>query len=190
MSDKSIQQKTGRIEDASLEEQCIEKEIVFSGRMLRMDRDRIRLPNGVETTREVVRHPGAVGILPFKGEELILVRQYRYPIEEITLEIPAGKLDPGEEPLTCAVRELREETGYRGTLEHLVSIYTTPGFTDEIIHLYKATDLVWDPLQTDEDEFLNVESVPWAMAKEMALAGEYKDAKTILGILMLAGKEK
>ncbi|SHN78335.1 NUDIX domain-containing protein [Desulfitobacterium chlororespirans] len=190
MSDHFIQQKAGVIEDAGLEEKCIEKEIIFAGRMLRMDRDTVRLPNGAETTREVVRHPGAVGILPFKGEELLLVRQYRYPIERITLEIPAGKLDPGEAPLACAERELREETGYGGTLEHLISIYTTPGFTDEVIHLYKATDLVWDPLQADEDEFLNVESVAWTKAKEMVLAGELRDAKTILGILLVLGKEQ
>ncbi|MEL1135207.1 NUDIX hydrolase [Desulfitobacterium sp. THU1] len=173
-----------------LEEVFVKREIVFSGRMLRMDRDTVCLPNGAETTREVVRHPGAVGILPFKGEELLLVRQYRYPIEQVTLEIPAGKLDPGETPLDCAERELREETGFRGTLEHMVSIYTTPGFTDEIIHLYKANDLIWDPLQADEDEFLNVVSIPWTEAQKMVLAGEFKDAKTMLAILMLAGKEQ
>lgn len=172
-----------------LEEKFVKKEIAFCGRMLRMDRDTVRLPNGVETTREVVRHPGAVGILPFKGEELLLVRQYRYPIERVTLEIPAGKLDTGEEPLACAQRELREETGYRGTLEHVASIYTTPGFTDEIIHLYKATELVWDPLQADEDEFLNVVSIPWLEAKEKVLIGELNDAKTMLGILMLLNKD-
>lgn len=190
MINKSEQHKAAQTVNERLEEEFIEKEIVFSGRMLRMDRDTVRLPNGVEATREVVRHPGAVGIIPFKGDELILVRQYRYPIEQVTLEIPAGKLDSGEEPLVCAERELREETGYRGTLEHIISIYTTPGFTNEVIHLYKATDLVWDPLQTDEDEFLNVEIVPWAKAKEMVLAGEFSDAKTMLAILMLLGKEQ
>ncbi|HHY27388.1 MAG TPA: NUDIX hydrolase [Desulfitobacterium dehalogenans] len=189
MNNKPEPEKGGRAVIDKLEEKCLEKEIVFAGRMLRMDRDRVRLPNGAETTREVVRHPGAVGILPFKGDELLLVRQYRYPIQQVTLEMPAGKLDPGEEPLVCAERELREETGYRGTLEHLVSIYTTPGFTDEIIHLYKATELVWDPLQADEDEFLNVVSIPWAQAKEQALSGELNDAKTMLAILLLLGKE-
>lgn len=190
MMNKPDQNKADLAMNECLEEEYIKKEIVFSGRMLRMDRDTVRLPNGAEATREVVRHPGAVGILPFNGDELILVRQYRYPIEQITLEIPAGKLDPGEEPLLCAERELREETGYRGNLEHMVSIYTTPGFTDEIIHLYKATDLIWDPLQTDEDEFLNVESIPWTKAKKMVLTGELRDAKTMLGILMLLGKEQ
>lgn len=171
-----------------LEEECIEKETIFKGRMLRLDRDIVRLPNGVETTREVVRHPGAVAIIPMRGEEVLLVRQYRYPIELVTLEIPAGKLDPGEEPQVCAERELREETGYRGTLEHLGTFYTTPGFTDEVLHLYKATDLVWDPLKADEDEFLNVESISWVEAKEKAFSGKFNDAKTILGILMLAGR--
>lgn len=171
-----------------LEEECIRKETVFAGRMLRLDRDTVRLPNGVETTREVVRHPGAVAVLPFKGEDLLLVRQYRYPIEQVTLEIPAGKLEHGEEPLGCAERELREETGYRGTLEYLGTFYTTPGFTDEVMHLYKATDLVWDPLAADEDEFLNVESIPWSEAKEKAYTCGFNDAKTILGILMFAGR--
>ncbi|MGE4271626.1 MAG: NUDIX hydrolase [Desulfitobacterium sp.] len=192
MEDKQNHHEADRTvtNQTQLEEVFIKKEIVFSGRMLRMDRDTVCLPNGAETTREVVRHPGAVGILPFKGEELLLVRQYRYPIEQVTLEIPAGKLDPGETPLDCAERELREETGFRGTLEHMVSIYTTPGFTNEIIHLYKATDLIWDPLQADEDEFLNVVSIPWTEAQKMVLAGELKDAKTMLAILMLAGKEQ
>ena len=171
-----------------LEEVCVRKETVFTGRMLRLDRDTVRLPNGVETTREVVRHPGAVAVLPFKGEDLLLVRQYRYPIEQLTLEIPAGKLDPGEEPLVCAERELREETGYRGTLEFLGTFYSTPGFTDEVMHLYKATDLIWDPLTADDDEFLNVERISWSEAKEKAFSCGFNDAKTILGILMLAGR--
>lgn len=171
-----------------LNEVCVRKETVFKGRMIHLDRDIVRLPNGVETTREVVRHPGAVAILAQRGEDLLLVRQYRYPIEQLTLEIPAGKLDLGEEPLTCALRELREETGYRGTLVHLGTFYSTPGFTDEVMHLYKATDLVWDPLTTDDDEFLNVESIPWSEALRRAYSGEFNDAKTILGILMLAGR--
>jgi ADP-ribose pyrophosphatase len=171
-----------------LEEELVSKETVFYGRMLRLDRDTVRLPNGVETTREVVRHPGAVAVIPLKGDDLLLVRQYRYPIEQLTLEIPAGKLDPGEEPMVCAGRELREETGYRGTLEFLGTFFTTPGFTDEVMHLYSATDLVWDPLSADDDEFLNVVSIPWVEAKEKAFAGEFNDAKTILGILLLAGR--
>jgi ADP-ribose pyrophosphatase len=173
-----------------LVEECVRKERVFEGRMIQVDRDTVRLPNGVETTREVVRHPGAVAVLPFKDDNLLLVRQYRYPIEQITLEIPAGKLDPEEEPLICAGRELREETGYRGTLEYLGTFYSTPGFSDEVMHLYKATDLVWDPLSPDEDEFLNVESISWTEAKEKAVSCGFNDAKTILGILMLMGRSQ
>lgn len=173
-----------------LEEECVRKETMFKGRMIRLDRDTVRLPNGVETTREVVRHPGAVAVLALKDGDLLLVRQYRYPIEQVTLEIPAGKLDSGEEPVVCAERELREETGYRGTLTHLGTFFTTPGFTDEVMHLYKATDLVWDPLTADEDEFLNIERIPWEEAKQRALSGGFNDAKTILGILMLAGRNQ
>ncbi len=174
----------------SLKEELIHKEIAFSGKLLQVDCDSVRLPNGERSTREVVRHPGAVAILAFRGDELLLVKQYRYPLEKMTIEIPAGKLDPGEEPDKCAQRELREETGYRGTLEYLGKFYTTPGFTDEVIYLYKAVDLVWDPLKADCDEFIHVVNIPLEKAVEKVLNNELKDAKTILGILLLWGKEK
>lgn len=177
-------------EEDSLREKLISKEVAFSGRLLRVDCDTVKLPNGEKSTREVVRHPGAVAILAFHEEELLLVKQYRYPLEKVTLEIPAGKLDPGEEPLNCAQRELREETGFGGRLEYLGEFYTTPGFTDEIIYLYKAVDLHWDPLKADDEEFLHVVRIPWVKAVEMVFKNEIKDAKTMLGILYLWGKEK
>ena len=172
----------------NLEEKCLKKELIFKGRMISLDRDTVQLPNGESTTREVVRHPGAVGIIALLGEELLLVQQYRYPVGEVTLEIPAGKLDKNEEPIVCAERELREETGYRGTLDPLGSFYTTPGFTDEVMHLFLAQALVWDPLALDDDEFLKVEKMPWHEAVTKAQKGEFPDTKTNLGILLAQGK--
>ena len=170
------------------QEQRIEGELVYEGRMLRLERDTVRLPNGLESTREVVRHPGAVAIIALQDQQVLMVRQYRYAIAQETLEIPAGKLDPQELPHACAVRELREETGYRGTMEHIGTFYTTPGFTDEVMHLFLARDLVHDPLTPDDDEFIGVERIPWDEAVHRAHQSQFNDAKTILGILLVQGK--
>lgn len=169
-------------------EERLRGEVIFEGRMLRVERDTVRLPNGLETSREVVRHPGAVGIIALLDQQVLLVRQYRYAIAQKTLEIPAGKLDPRETPLDCAVRELREETGYRGTMEHISTFYTTPGFSDEVMHLFLAQDLVWDPLAQDEDEFIEVERIPWDEAVQRAEQNGFKDAKTVLGVLLVKAR--
>ncbi|WP_407308367.1 NUDIX domain-containing protein [Desulfosporosinus sp. SB140] len=171
-----------------LSETRIRGEVLFEGRMLRLERDIVRLPNGAEASREVIRHPGAVAIIALQDQEVLLVRQYRYAIGRETLEIPAGKIDPQESPLSCAVRELREETGYSGVMELIGTFYTTPGFTDEVMHIFLARDLVWDPLETDDDEFLAVEKIPWNEALRRAQQNEFIDAKTILGILLVQGK--
>lgn len=170
------------------QEERIEGEVLFEGRMLRVVRDTVRLPNGLQTSREVVRHPGAVAIIALQDQHVLLVRQYRYAIAQETLEIPAGKIDPQEPPLDCAVRELREETGYRGTMEHISTFYTTPGFSDEVMHLFLAQDLIWDPLTPDDDEFIGVERILWDEAVRMAQENEFNDAKTILGILLVNGQ--
>lgn len=172
------------------QEERISGEVLFEGRMLRLERDIVRLPNGLESPREVVRHPGAVGIIALLGQDMLMVRQYRYAVGQETLEIPAGKIDPLELPIDCATRELREETGYKGTMEHLSTFYTTPGFTDEEMHLYLARDLVWDPLKPDDDEFLGVERIPWDEAVQRAKYNGFKDAKTILGILLVQGRKE
>jgi ADP-ribose pyrophosphatase len=168
-------------------EERLKGEVLFKGRLLRIERDTVRLPNGLETSREVVRHPGAVAIIALIDQQVLMVRQYRYAIAQTTLEVPAGKLDPDEIPLDCAVRELREETGYRGTMQPISSFYTTPGFTDEVIHLFLARDLIWDPLTPDDDEFIEVEKIPWDEAVQRAQRNEFNDAKTILGILLVKG---
>ncbi|ODA39215.1 NUDIX hydrolase [Desulfosporosinus sp. BG] len=176
------------MEESNSKEERIRGEVLFKGRMLRLERDTVRLPNGLETSREVIRHPGAVAIIALQDQQVLMVRQYRYAIAQETLEIPAGKLDPNETPEACAQRELREETGYRGTLEHISTFYTTPGFTDEVMHLFSARDLVWDPLAPDDDEFIGVEKIPWDEAVQKAQRSEFNDAKTILGILLVQGR--
>ncbi|SPF48301.1 ADP-ribose pyrophosphatase [Candidatus Desulfosporosinus infrequens] len=173
------------LEGSNRKEERINGEVLFKGRILCLERDVVRLPNGLESSREVVRHSGAVGIVALQDQQVLLVRQYRYAIAQETLEIPAGKLDLNETPEACAQRELREETGYRGTLEPISTFYTTPGFTDEVIHLFLARDLVWDPLDPDDDEFIGVEKVPWDEAVLQAQRSEFNDAKTLLGILLV-----
>jgi len=175
------------LQEQNRQEERIDGDVIFEGRMLRIERDMVRLPNGLESSREVVRHPGAVGIIAIQDQQLLLVRQYRYAIAQETLEIPAGKLDPQETPLDCAVRELREETGYRGTMEHISTFYSTPGFTDEVMHLFLARDLVWDPLTPDDDEFIGVVRISWDEAVQGAQQNKFNDAKTILGILLVQG---
>lgn len=183
-----IRKEGNALEESNRKEERIRGEALFKGRMLRLERDTVRLPNGLETSREVVRHPGAVGIIALQDQHVLMVRQYRYAIAQETLEIPAGKLDPNEAPIACAQRELREETGYRGTMEHISTFYTSPGYTDEVMHLFFARDLVWDPLAPDDDEFIGLERKPWNEAVQMAQRSEFNDAKTILGILLAQGK--
>lgn len=142
----------------NLNEVFQENELIHQGNFLEFRRDRVLLPNGKIATREYLRHPGAVAALPLLDDgTALLVKQFRYPTGEVLLEIPAGKLEAGEDPDDCIRRELAEEIGYQpGKLIHLASIWTTPGFTNEIIHLYLATELKVAPLQCDADEFLEV----------------------------------
>ncbi|MDR3288732.1 MAG: NUDIX hydrolase [Peptococcaceae bacterium] len=172
----------------NLSEQRLRHEVVYEGKFLRLEKDEVLLPNGNQSIREVVRHPSAVAIIAKQEGQLVLVRQYRYALGQETLEIPAGKMEAGEDRDRCAERELREETGYRGRLTYIGSYYSTPGFTDELMYLYLATDLEWDPLAPDEDEFLHVERLPLHTAVADALNGKFVDAKTILGILLAQSK--
>lgn len=171
-----------------LTEICLKQELIYDGKIIRVEKDTVQLPNGHTSTREVVRHPGAVAVVAKNNDNLILVRQYRYAFAQETLEIPAGKIDPGEKPEICAVRELREETGYRGDMEFLGVFNTSPGFADEIIYIYFARNLEWSPLKADDDEFLGVLTMPWSEAVSKAYNGEFRDAKTTLGILLTYGK--
>jgi ADP-ribose pyrophosphatase len=162
---------------------------VHDGRIVRLDLEEVRLPNGNVVTLEIVRHPGAAAVLPVDAEgQAILVRQYRHATGSWLLEVPAGKLDaPGERPEDCALRELEEETGYRaGRLEPLGWIWTTPGFSDEKIWLFLARDLVRTRASLQADEVLHVERVPLEEATRRAEEGEIHDAKSICALLRAA----
>lgn len=166
----------------------------YTGRVINLDIDQVRFPNGRVGELEMIRHSGASAVLPFlsdpKGEDptILLIRQYRYAADGFIYEIPAGRLEPGEPPEECAVRELREETGCTAAkMEHLYTMYTTPGFTDERIHLFVATGLERGQSELEQDEF--VELVPTAMSAALRFVkdGAINDAKTALTILYVAG---
>jgi ADP-ribose pyrophosphatase len=143
------------------------------------------LEKGNLTTREIVEHRGAVAIVALdEDDNVLLVRQFRKPVESELLEIPAGTLEPGEEPESCALRELEEETGYNaGRLERILGFYSSPGFCSEYIHIYFATDLMRSKAKASADESIEVVKVPFSKALEMVLSGEICDAKTIIGLL-------
>lgn len=155
---------------------------------LRVNRERVRLPSGRELELEIVRHPGAAAIVPFASpDEVFLIRQYRHAANGTILEVPAGKIDPGESPEDCAVRELEEEAGQRaGRLESLGWIWTTPGFTDEKIHLFAAFDLTEVPPRPEDDESIETLRVPFQAALDLIWSGELRDAKSSLALLHAA----
>lgn len=173
--------------DKDLIEEKISSEDVFDGVLLHVKRDTVKLPNGDTSTREWIKHQGAAAVLPvLPNGDIILVKQYRYPIGKVTLEIPAGKLDtPTEEPLVCATRELSEETGYTAAnYQKLTTLATTVGFSNEYIHIYLATGLTSGKQHTDADEFINVVMMPLDKAMAMVDDGTIYDAKSVTAILM------
>ena len=157
---------------------------IYIGRVVTLNVDTVTLPNGLTVDLEVVRHPGAAAVVPLKDDgTVILIRQFRHAAGGFIYEIPAGKLHPGEDPKVCAVRELEEEVGYRtDKLELLSSIFTAPGFTDEVIHIYKATGLTAGRQQLDRDEVLEVIEMPLREAIGMIETGAIRDAKSIVGL--------
>jgi len=159
---------------------------VYAGRLLKVDCDLVRLPNGSTTDLEMVRHPGAAAIVPFvSDDDILLVRQFRYAAQGFILEVPAGTLHAGEPPDLCARREVEEEVGHRaGRLLKIGSIYTTPGFTDEVIHLYVARDLIPVEQRLDADEVLTVERLPFRRAIDLIRLGEIVDSKTICALML------
>ena len=169
-------------------------ERLHTGKIIKLDRDRIRYPDGSEADVEIVRHPGASAVVPFlsdpEGEDpqILLLRQYRYAADGYLYEIPAGRLDPGESPTACAARELKEETGCTAKrIELLITMVTTPGFTDERIHLFMATELTHGEAAREADEFVDVIIMRLSEALELIQRGEIVDGKTALGILYAAG---
>ncbi len=171
----------------NLTEKQLEKEYAYKGRIISLRCDTALLPNGNTATREVVEHPGGVGVIALtENGEILMVKQYRYPYSEVTLEIPAGKRDRGEEVALTGRRELKEETGATAqTYIPIGELYPTPGYCNEIIWLFAAKDLSFATSQPDEDEFLECEKVPLNKAIEMVMNNEIKDAKTIIAILKL-----
>ena len=167
------------------EEKTVSSEKVFEGRIIKVKVDKVEMPDGSTSTRELVEHPGGVGIVALTGnDEIILVKQYRKPLDKVIYEIPAGKLDPGEHHRTCGIRELEEETGLSANVfEYMGFIYPSPGFTDEVTHVYLAKELTQGETHPDDDEFLDVEKVPFERALKMVIDGEINDAKSVFGIL-------
>jgi len=170
---------------SDLVETRVSSEPVFDGALLHVRRDTVRLPTGRHATREYVVHPGAVAVLPlFDNGEILLERQFRYPLARVLLEMPAGKLDPGEEPLACGQRELREETGYSATRwEHLFTYYPLVAYSDERIEVFLAQGLTLGESKLDDGEFLETFTVPLTTAAEWVRSGQIVDSKTMLAIL-------
>ncbi|HEY6827398.1 MAG TPA: NUDIX hydrolase [Gemmatimonadaceae bacterium] len=169
-------------------------ERIYTGRVINLDRDTVRFPDGSVGELEMVRHPGASAIVPFLSEamaddpQILMIKQYRYAAEQFLYEIPAGRLDPGEAPLECAKRELREETGCTAkNMEFLFTMFTTPGFTDEQIHVFLASGLERGEAEREADEFMTVETVTLSDALRFVQEGRIKDGKTALAILFAAG---
>ena len=168
-----------------LYEKKLSSEQIFDGKVVKLFVDRVELPDGKEAIREIVRHPGAVCVIPVTDEgDVIMVKQYRYAFEQIMLEIPAGKLEPGEDPFEAVKRELEEESGaVAKNIEYMGEIFTTVAIFDEKIHAYLATGLEFKNAHPDEDEFLEVTKIPLSTLVDMVMNGEIKDAKTQIAIL-------
>ncbi len=168
-------------------EKTINKNTVFQGKIINVRRDDALLPNGETAIREVVEHNGGVCIAPLtEDNELIFVRQFRYPYSEVILELPAGKLEKGEDPFEAGKRELEEETGRKaGVYRDMGLFYPTPGYCGEIIHLYAARNLTGTKMKLDDDEFLEPVLIPIEKAVEMVLCGELRDGKTQALILKI-----
>ena len=169
----------------NLRETPVEQQIQYEGRIIRLRVDKAQLPTGKIATREVVEHNGGVCIAALtEQQELLFVRQFRYPYQEVVLELPAGKIDKGEEPLACGKRELTEETGASAQqYRSLGRLYPSPGYCGEVIHLFLATGLSFGRMNLDEDEFLEVERIPLEKAVQMVLDNEVPDAKTQVAVL-------
>ncbi len=174
--------------DEKLVEKTLQEQLIFDGRVITVYHNKALLPNGETAMREIVAHPGGVCIAALTDEdELLFVRQFRSPYGEIVTELPAGKLERGEDPLKAGIRELSEETG--ASAKNIVSLgklYPTPGYCGEIIHMYLATGLSFGDQHTDDDEFLDVLRIPLPKAVEMVMADELRDSKTQTAVLKVA----
>ncbi len=169
-------------------EKILTTERIYSGRVVNLEVSEVELPDGKHQKREIIRHVGASAVVALDDDNrLLLVRQYRVAADKVMLEIPAGLLNPAEDPMAAAVREFQEETGYKPTnIQPLGGFHTAPGYTTEYIHLYFATGLVESRLTGDEDEFIEVERLTFDEAMSLINTGEITDAKTIIALLLVA----
>jgi ADP-ribose pyrophosphatase len=170
----------------------LRRDVLYTGKVFDLLVDQVAYPSGATGVREIARHPGGAVVVPLLDNgDVVLVRQWRWPIEGTLLELPAGKLAPGEEPAACAERELAEETGWvAGRLELLTRIYTTPGFCDEVLHIFRGTSLRPSPAghaREEGEREMTIHTMPLADAAALVRRGEIRDAKTIIGILLTAG---
>lgn len=169
-----------------LEEIKQSSEIIYKGKIITVKKDKVLCPNGNLATREIVNHNRGVGILAIKNEHIIFAQQYRYAVNDITLEIPAGKLEKDEDPMLCAFRELEEETDYRAQKMILINkFYPTPGYDNELLYIYEAKNIekVNDSLEADTDEFINVIKIPIDKAYQLVLENKIIDAKTVIAVM-------
>ena len=168
-----------------LHEKTLSSQTIFEGKIITVKLDKALLPNGAEASREVVRHPGGVCVLVLLEDGTVpMVRQFRYPLGDVMLELPAGKLEYGEEPRPAAIRELGEEVGLEpGELTDLGYIHVSPGFCTEKLYMYLARDVKKVPVHPDEDEFLDIVHMPFTQLVEMVMSGEITDGKTVATVL-------
>lgn len=167
--------------------ELIKSEVVLKARVFLLRRDWLKTPDGRETTYDIIEHHGSVAIVPIDADgNMLFVRQYRHAAGRDVLELPAGTLEPNEDPQVCAAREIREETGFAaGKLEKIGEFYLAPGYSTEFMHVFLATELTYDPLEADADEFLSVEKIPIAEAIQRSERGEIPDAKSLAALFLV-----
>ncbi|MFZ7134010.1 MAG: NUDIX domain-containing protein [Eubacteriales bacterium] len=166
-------------------EKTLESHEIFQGKILKLKVEKVLLPNGSVSQREIINHSGASAVVAVNGNHIVFVKQYRKPIDMELLELPAGKLDEGESSETCAKRELQEETGYiANNLIHLGSIFTTPAFSNEIIHIFLTNDMSKGEINRDQDEFMDIQEISIEEVYQMIHSGKIHDAKTLSGLMM------
>lgn len=176
----------------TFEEKTLSSEMIYEGAILNLRRDKVEVINGRTSHREIVEHNGGVAMIAIKEDgKVIMVRQFRKPIEKVIMEIPAGKIEKGEEPYNTAVRELKEETGYTaGKIEYLTKFYPSVGYSKEVLYIYLCTDLVAGETEFDENEALDIFEMDLDELFKMAANGEIEDAKTVIAIMQAWAKIK
>jgi len=180
------------VDDGGTAETALHSDLLYQGKILNLRRDVVRLANGRQASREVVEHVDSVAAVPLLDDgRVVLVQQWRYPVERALLEIPAGIIDPGEQPAEAMRRELTEETGYAtGRFELVFSVYLAPGYSQELIHIFLAQDLQPAEAAPDDDEIIQVKKVPFEDAVAACRRGELTDAKTVAGLLAVAAQRQ